>query len=397
MNKQVLVLNSGSSSIKFRLFIAQENELQRQLKGQIEGLGGKARFKAQVGNKAISEGLPTQSDHEAALQFLLQWLQGYLNDQMPLLVGHRVVHGGKDFTQPVLLTTNILKRLQKLNPLAPLHQPHNLAAIEVLHKLYPQLPQVACFDTAFHAGHRKEIEQFAVPRELTEEGIRRYGFHGLSYEFIAKRLAIVDPTLANAKVLVAHLGNGASLCALENGKSVDSSMGFSALDGLVMGTRSGSIDAGVLLYLLQEKGLSAAQLSELLYKQSGLLGVSGLSNDMRELLASSEANAEEAITLYVHRIARECGALCSVLQGLDGIIFTGGIGENAVPIRERVCDKLVWLGVVLDKVSNSQVQGREAKISTDKSAVAVYVVPTNEELMIAQHTVEVINQEQKNA
>lgn len=391
MSKQVLILNSGSSSIKFRLFIVEGVGLQRQLKGQIEGLGSAAHFMAQVGQESFTQDLPSGSDHEQALQFLLQWLQHYLDENLQLLVGHRVVHGGQDFTQPVLVNKTILEQLGRLKPLAPLHQPHNLAAIEALQKLHPDLPQVACFDTAFHAGHAKEIEEFAIPRELTAEGVRRYGFHGLSYEFIAQELPRVAPELAGKKVIVAHLGNGASLCAMENQRSMDSSMGFSALDGLVMGTRSGSIDAGVLLYLLQAKAYSTEQLNDLLYKQSGLLGVSGISNDMRVLLSSPEAAAKEAINLYVQRIARECGALIAILQGFDGLVFTGGIGENAALIREKVCQKLSWFGVDLDYDSNAKNSHGAHRIGASKSRVGVYVIPTNEELMIAQHTVEVFN------
>jgi len=393
MNKQILVLNSGSSSIKFRLFDADvvTDELKLELKGQIEGLGDTAHFMAKKHGESIIKDLASDTNHEAALEFLLHWLNEHLDKRKPLIVGHRVVHGGNDFTQPMLITPEIIQRLRLLNPLAPLHQPHNLAAIEVLQKLKPDLQQVACFDTAFHAGHAKEIEQFALPREISAEGVRRYGFHGLSYEFIAKELRQIDPHLAQGKVLVAHLGNGASLCALDNGRSVDSSMGFSALDGLVMGTRSGSIDAGVLLYLMQEKKYSAKKISDLLYKQSGLLGVSGISNDMRVLLASQEKQASEAISLYVQRIARECGALCAILEGFDGIVFTGGVGENSAPIREKVSEKLAWLGLQIDAQKNNQTHGSCAKISTEFSRASAYVIPTNEELMIAQHTLDLIN------
>jgi len=391
MNKQVLVLNSGSSSIKFRLYRSVAAKLQLRLKGQIEDLGHNAIFHVSVGNKVIEQNMAEQASHEVALQFLLDWLSAYLDKSLPLIVGHRVVHGGKNFTQPIIIDSDILAQLHLLNPLAPLHQPHNLAAIEVLHRLYPDMQQVACFDTAFHAGHAKEVEQFALPRVLTEQGVRRYGFHGLSYEFIAKDLQRIAPELAKKKVIVAHLGNGASLCALNNACSIDSSMGFSALDGLVMGTRTGSIDAGVLLYLMQEKKYTADQISDLLYKQSGLLGVSGISNDMRELLNSEAPEAAEAITLYVHRIVRELGALTAVLEGFDGLVFTGGIGENAALIREQVCHKLAWLGIELDSELNQQALGCTALISSKQSQVRVYVVPTNEELMIAQHTLEVIS------
>lgn len=383
MTKQVLVLNSGSSSIKFHLYTSENDALTLKIEGQIEGLGHKALFVSDVSNAPVNT-LAEDADHALALQFLLNWLQGQLDSELQLLVGHRVVHGGLNFRKPVLISSEILTELKTLIPLAPLHQPHNLAAIEILQDLYPELLQVACFDTAFHAHHKKPIDQFALPHRFYDQGVRRYGFHGLSYEFISEELRSQAPRLFEGKCIVAHLGNGASLCALRQGQSIDSTMGFSALEGLPMGTRCGSIDAGVILYLLQEEKMDKQQLSDLLYKQSGLLGVSGLSHDMRELLNSNEPAADEAIELYVHRIAREVGALIAVLEGLDGLVFTGGIGENADVIRERVCNKLGWIGARLDKTAN---RNNAPCISTADSGLDIHVIPTNEELMIARHTI----------
>ncbi len=389
MSCQVLVLNSGSSSIKFRLFDSQANGLELLHKGQIEGLGTDARFIA--GAEPVD--LPAATNHISALQFLLEWLQPRLDRDKPLVVGHRVVHGGTDFSLPVRVTPEVIKELKKLEPLAPLHQPHNLSAIEALSQLDSSLPQIACFDTAFHAGHGKPVDQFALPRALYDEGVRRYGFHGLSYEFIASALRSTEPELARGNVIVAHLGNGASMCALKQGRSIDSTMGFSALDGLAMGTRCGSIDAGIILYLLQEQNLNTQQLSDLLYKKSGLLGVSGISNDMRVLLDSPAASAREAIDLYVHRIVREAGGLTTMLEGLDGLVFTGGIGEHAAEIRQRVCERLGWLGIELDQQANAE---NSHVISSADSRIKVCVIPTNEELMIAQHTLETLAAEQTN-
>ena len=381
-----MVLNCGSSSIKFRLFTHQANELTLNIKGKIEGLNHHARFIVDASNAPVTL-LEENANHAMALEYLLDWLKGQLDNSIPLLVGHRVVHGGVHFTQPELISEEILFELKKLVSLAPLHQGHNLAAIEVLRDLYPDLPQVACFDSAFHAGHGKPVDQFALPQYLYDKGIRRYGFHGLSYEFIADELRSKAPHLTKSKCIVAHLGNGASLCALNQGQSIDSTMGFSTLDGLPMGTRCGSIDAGVILYLLQEEKLNYDQLSELLYQKSGLLGVSGLSHDMRVLEASSELAAVEAIELYVHRIVREIGALAATLEGLDGLVFTGGIGENSSFIRERVCNKLAWLGVRLDESANDH---NDTCISTVDSRVEIRMIPTNEELMIARHALKIV-------
>ncbi len=388
MSCQVLVLNSGSSSIKFRLFDSQGDGLDLRNRGQIEGLGTDPRFRADTSDGEESVNLPAGTDHVQALEFLLEWLQPRLDAGQKLVIGHRVVHGGANFGVPVRINPEVIAELKKLEPLAPLHQPHNLAAIEAVARLDSSLPQVACFDTGFHAGHGKPVNQFALPADLYEQGVRRYGFHGLSYEFIATALQAGEPDLATGRVIVAHLGNGASMCALKNGHSVESTMGFSALDGLMMGTRCGSIDAGVILYLLQEQNLNTQQISDLLYKKSGLLGVSGISNDMRVLLESQQPTAVEAIELYVHRIVREAGGLCAVLEGLDGLVFTGGIGEHAAQIRARVCERLGWLGIELEAQAN--LENRHL-ISSVNSRVKVCVIPTNEELMIAQHTLEILN------
>ncbi|MBL1142999.1 MAG: acetate/propionate family kinase [Proteobacteria bacterium] len=390
MSCQVLVLNSGSSSIKFSLFDEQQSKLVSQYNGQITGLGLNAHFTVCGFDNNESISLSKTTDHLSALKYLFDWLKQKLNSNKELFVGHRVVHGGNDFHLPTVVTPEILTKLKKLEPLAPLHQTYNLAAIESLMHIDQAIPQVACFDTAFHANHGKPNNQFALPDQYYEQGVRRYGFHGLSYEYIATELKQTEPELASGKIIVAHLGNGSSLCALNQCKSIDSSMGFSALDGLMMGTRCGSIDAGVILYLLEEKKLNAQQVNDLLYKQSGLLGVSKVSNDMSALLQSEESTAQEAIDLYIHRIIREAGCLLALLKGIDGLVFTAGIGENAAEIRKRICDELVWLGVEIDENANRE---NCSEISTNDSTVRVLVIPTNEELMIAQHTYEILNNE----
>jgi acetate kinase len=297
-------------------------------------------------------------------------------------VGHRVVHGGAEHSRPILVDDAVLAKLEKFVPLAPLHQPHNLSAIRAAQQALPGVPQVACFDTAFHRGHEPVAELFALPYELYEAGVRRYGFHGLSYEYIAGALPQTAPAIAAGRVVVAHLGSGASLCALKGGRSVDSTMGFTALDGLPMGTRTGQLDPGVVLYLMQERSMTVKEVEALLYKQSGLLGISGVSNDMRDLLASKAPRAKLAVDYFVFRVARETAALASVLGGLDGIVFTAGIGERSAEIRRRVCESLGWLGVDLDTAANERSGPR---LSRDGSKVSAWVVPTNEELMIARH------------
>lgn len=388
MSLQILVLNSGSSSIKYGLYRANEQSLQRYARGVIDRIGQQARFYYQVEDKQDQVDLPTATDHISALQYLLERLQDQISSESQLLVGHRVVHGGTAYSTPVRINDKVLQKLKSYVSLAPLHQPYNLMAIEALMQIDERLCQVACFDTAFHAQHQKPINQFGIPQSYYDQGIRRYGFHGLSYESVIHALQQKDPELASGSVIAAHLGNGASLCAMKNGVSVDSTTGFSALDGLMMGTRSGTIDAGVLLYLLQEQQMSVEALTDLLYNQSGLKGVSGISNDMRDLLASDKAEAKEAIELYVHRIIVGIGAMTASLGGVDGLIFSGGIGENAAVIRQQVCDKLHWLQLQLDQEANA---ANSECISVPSSKLKVYVIPTNEELMIAKHTLNMVD------
>jgi len=386
MRDALLVLNAGSSSLKFAVFLT-DGPPQPLLRGQLEGLLTQPRFTARdattvVGAKEWPAG--TRLDHEAAIEFLLTWgRHGVLAGHRIVAVGHRVVHGGRSFTRPVLIDAATIGELQALVPLAPLHQPHNLAAIEAVARISPNLPQVACFDTAFHRSLPEVAQMFAVPRRYSDEGVRRYGFHGLSYEYIASQLPWTDGRAAQGRTVVAHLGNGASLCAMRNGTSVATTMGFTALDGLVMGTRCGAIDPGVLLYLIDQHELTPTALKELLYEQSGLLGVSGCSADMRTLLASADPRASEAVDLFVYRVTRELGSLAASLGGLDALVFTGGIGENAAAIRALICRDASWLGLELDEAANER--GGPC-ISRPGSGVSAWVIPTNEELMIAMHT-----------
>ena len=388
MTDAILVLNAGSSSLKFSVFLdraAAAPELA--LRGQIEGILTKPRFSARDANGATlaeSElGAAAPPGHEGAAGFLLDWLEERLGRQRLLAAGHRVVHGGLEFSAPVRVNAAVLDALERLVPLAPLHQPHNLAAIRAVAARAPELPQVACFDTAFHTGQPPLAQAFALPRRLTEAGLRRYGFHGLSYEYIAHLLPSVDARAASGRTVVAHLGNGASMCALAAGRSAASTMGFTALDGLPMGTRCGAIDPGVLLYLLDHESMDARALEKLLYHESGLLGVSGISSDMRALLASDDAHAREAVDLFVYRIVRELGSLAAALGGLDALVFTAGIGENAPSIRARVCRAAAWLGIELDENANARGGPR---ISDPGSRASAWVLPTYEELMIALHT-----------
>ncbi len=382
----LLVLNAGSSSLKFSLF-RDEDPPHPLLRGQIEGLPDGARFLARDATGVIGEEEwppGTLLGHPEAIEFLFNWgRSGVLGGHRIIAAGHRVVHGGVQFSAPSLIDAATLSRLEALVPLAPLHQPHNVAAIRAVAKMAPELPQVACFDTAFHRTQSPVAEAFALPRRFAEEGVRRYGFHGLSYEYIASVLPAIDPRAAAGRTVVAHLGNGASLCAMEGGRSVATTMGFTALDGLVMGTRCGAIDPGVLLYLIERHGMDAAGMGNLLYEESGLLGVSGISSDMRELLESPDPRAAEAVDLFVYRIRRELGSLAAALGGLDALVFTGGIGENAVSIRARVCRDARWLGLELDEDANA---GRGRRISIPGSRATAWVIPTDEELMIARHT-----------
>jgi acetate kinase len=326
--------------------------------------------------------------HAGAIAHLIEFLEGYRDEYRLIAVGHRVVHGGLEFSLPVRVNAEVLARLEKFVPLAPLHQPHNLAPIRVIAEQAPLLPQVACFDTAFHRQQPDLAQMFALPPIVTDRGVRRYGFHGLSYEYIASTLPRLDPTAAEGRVIVAHLGNGASLCAMVAGRSVASTMGFTAVDGLPMGTRCGALDPGVLLYFMDELKMDARAIETLIYKESGLLGVSGLSSDMRELLASDAPRARLAVDLFVYRIGREIGSLAAAMGGLDGLVFTGGIGEHAREIRERVCGNAAWLGLEFDPAANADGRSR---ISAPFSRVSAWVIPTNEELMIARHTRQVIS------
>ena len=392
MPKAILTLNAGSSSIKFALHELDSGMVLQQVsRGQIEGIGIAPHFIAQATDGTVSSEYRWPAgaalEHEALLTPLLAWVTAHLGQEALCAVGHRIVHGGSAYDRPVYLDANVLDELAKLTPLAPLHQPHNLAAARAMAQLRPDLPQVGCFDTAFHHGMSADATRLALPRKYADEGVRRYGFHGLSYEYIAGRLREQAPGLAAGRVIAAHLGNGASLCAMHDGHSVDTTMGFTTLDGLVMGTRCGNLDPGAMLYLQQAHGLSAAEVEHMLYHDSGLLGVSGISSDMRTLLASDDARAREAIDLFVFRIAREAGALTATLGGIDALVFSAGIGEHAAPIRAAVCARLGWLGIACDAAANSR---HAALISTSNSRVPVYVVPTDEEAMIASHTAQVL-------
>ena len=388
MEKVILVLNAGSSSLKFSVFaLPAAGEMRAVAVGQIEGLGTAPRLKVKDGaGERIADEQWDKSEvasHAQALQRIAGLLRSRFQGSVLAGVGHRVVHGGPDYSAPLLLTQEAMTRLETFVPLAPLHQPHNLAAIRAVQEVQPELPQVACFDTAFHQTQETVAQFYGLPYEYYERGIRRYGFHGLSYEYIAATLPRVAPEIASGRVVVAHLGSGASMCALHGGLSVGSSMGFTALDGLMMGTRPGNMDPGIVLYLLQQEGMSAKQIEDLLYKRSGLLGLSGIGNDMRVLLASDAPRARLAIDHFVYRISRELGALAAVLGGLDALVFTAGIGENSARIRQLVCEKARWLGIEIDEAAN-ELGG--PRISSAGSRTSAWVVPTNEELMIARHT-----------
>jgi acetate kinase len=392
MTDAVLTINAGSSSLKFSLYwVGPRDQPELSAKGQVEGIGTSPHFvaKGADGQVLVDERWPDKGgfDHERSFRVLGSWLREQFGDRALLGVGHRVVHGGPDFAAPVRVSPAVLARLDALCALAPLHQPHNLAGIHAVARAAPEVPQVACFDTAFHRSRPEVADWFAIPRPLHDEGVRRYGFHGLSYEYIDRTLPQVAPEIAAGRVVVAHLGNGASMCAIRAGRSVDSTMGFTALDGLPMGTRCGALDPGVLLYLMRTHGMDADAIEHLLYHECGLKGVSGISSDMRDLLASDDPHAAQAIDLFVHRIGRELGALAAVLGGLDGFVFTAGIGERSAEIRKRVCEKAAWLGIELDHAAN--VRGGPL-ISTAGSRVAVYAIPTDEEQMIARHTLAVL-------
>jgi len=382
----LLVVNAGSSSLKFQIFAVAGGGLERRVRGQIDGIGVRPRLRAADGAGAalVDRSYAPAEVHDlpSAIAETRAWfatLEGFALRA----IGHRVVHGGPEFDRPVLIDQSVLDRLAGYQKLAPLHQPNNLAPIRLAMEIAPDVPQVACFDTAFHRGHPVYADCYALPRALYDAGIRRYGFHGLSYEYIAQRLREVAPEIAAGRVIVAHLGSGASMCALRDGRSIESTMGFTALDGLPMGTRPGQLDPGAVLHLIEEKGMSAPEVTRLLYNASGLKGLSGISSDMRDLLASDDPAAAFAIDHFVHRSALHAGQLAAALGGLDAFVFTAGIGEHAPPIRARIAGRLAWLGATLDPAAND---AGDLRISAPESRVPMFVVPTDEELTIARHT-----------
>jgi acetate kinase len=390
MSDGILVLNAGSSSIKFSLYTLVDGSPCLASKGQIEGIGVAPHFVAKSldGQLLEERRWGKEADFHALLEVLLDWIEHHLGDVELRVIGHRVVHGGVRYRHPVLIDDTVRAELRHLIPLAPLHQPHNIEVIDTIAALEPDVPQVACFDTAFHRDNDPLATLFALPRPLIEEGVRRYGFHGLSYEFISRRLRALAPSAAAGKVVVCHLGSGASMCAIDNGRSVASTMGFTALDGLPMGTRTGQLDCGVVLYLLQEKGMSAGEIEHLLYKESGLLGLSGISNDMRVLVESEDPGAREAVDYFIYRITRELGSLAAAMGGLDALVFTAGIGEHSPEVRARVLQATEWLGLDVDERANRTAG--EGRISSEGARCSAWVIPTDEELMIALHSQEIL-------
>jgi acetate kinase len=389
MDDYALVLNAGSSSLKFSVFQRSADQAwQVGVRGQIEGIGTSPRLsvKDSFGGNLADQDVSVRDGREA-IHALATWLRSKFGGSRVVAVGHRVVHGGPHFAGPTILNSEVLAQLRELVPLAPLHQPHNLAAIEAVFERLPDVPQLACFDTSFHRGQSAVAELVPLPRELREPGLQRYGFHGLSYEYIASALPQVAPEISNGRVIVAHLGSGASMCAMREGKSIDNTLGFTALDGLCMGTRPGALDPGVVLHLFQGLKLSAPEVESILYKKSGLLGISGISNDMRDLLGRTEPQARLAVDYFVYRAAKEIGALSAVLGGLDGLVFTAGIGENSGEIRRRICEASAWLGIEIDANTNAT---RGPRITGPQSRVSAWVIPTNEELMIARHMASVL-------
>ena len=391
MKNVILTLNAGSSSVKFALFDAGA-DLALDFKGQVDGIGSDARLKIKRadGTVAVERDLDEASTRTPsdALNTILNEVRALAPDAEVQAVGHRIVHGGIHFEGPVLLDAAVIQTLAELTPFAPLHQPHNLAGVAAAQVAFPNVPQIGCFDTAFHRSHPWVNDTFALPRDLYDKGVRRFGFHGLSYEYISMKLDEIAPHYQDGNVVVAHLGNGASMCAIRDGHSVGSTMGFSALDGLPMGTRCGQLDPGVVLYLMDQMKMNASEIEHMLYRESGLKGLSGISNDMRELLTSSDPHAAQALDYFVVRIRREIGAMAAILGGLDAVVFTGGIGENAFQIRERICDDMDWIGMELEETRNRQ---SAEIISSDRSRVRLFVLPTNEELMIARHVVGIID------
>jgi acetate kinase len=387
----ILVINAGSSSVKFQVFGADGRaDPECLIKGQVDGIGTQPRMRAESSGKGklIDQSYAPEriTDVPAALSTAGSWLRETQRLD-PIAVGHRVVHGGPNYGRPVRVDDDVLANLARYIPLAPLHQPNNLAPIRAIRAREPDLPQVACFDTAFHRMHDALADRYAIPERFYTDGIRRYGFHGLSYEYVAARLKQVAPDIAARRVVVAHLGSGASMCALAGGRSVESTMGFTALDGLAMGTRPGQLDPGVVLYLIDQKGMTAREVQSLLYHQCGLKGLSGISNDVRELEASSDPRAAFALDYFVYRVGLQAGLLAAALGGIDAFVFTAGIGENSPSMRKRIVAKLAWLGAEIDPVANAE---NAPVISRLASRIPLYVVPTNEELMIAKHTLAVL-------
>ena len=386
LREPIFVINAGSSSVKFSLYrTAPDRSVEAGAHGQVEGIGTSPRLKvADAQGRVLADQVVAGKDHTGAIAEIHDWFKTYVGSEAALDgIGHRVVHGGSIYSRPVVIDDRVIAGLEELVPLAPLHQPHHIAAIRAFASIAPKVPQVACFDTAFHYSQPPLAREFALPRELSAKGIRRYGFHGLSYEYIVATLPEVAPAYANGKIIVAHLGNGASMCAINEGRSIATTMGFTPVDGLPMGTRTGTLDPGIILFLLRQEGMDANTIEHLIYERSGLLGVSGLSSDMRTLLTSGAPAAKEAIDLFVYRIGRELGSLVAALGGLDALVFTGGIGENAAEVRARVCAPAKWIGIALDDAANSR---NGLLISAPASAVSVWVVPTDENLMVARHT-----------
>ena len=390
MTDIVIVVNAGSSSLKFSVYAAEEAP-ELLYKGQMDGVATRPRLVVQGadGAAAIDKRYSAAEidDHDMALQEVVNWLRSSFGHTPVVGIGHRIAHGGVEFAAPVAIDEQVVAKLDRLSPLAPLHQPANLAAIRAAMRSIPSLPQVACFDTAFHRTHPALADCFALPRALQQDGVRRYGFHGLSYEFIASALPRVAPEIADGKVVVAHLGSGASMCAMKQRTSIDSTMSFTALDGLPMGTRCGALDPGVVIYLIREKRMTVEQVERLLYQESGLRGLSGISNDVRDLLASHDPAAKFALDFFIYRTARELASLATALEGLDGIVFTAGIGEHSAEVRAGVCARCAWLGVELDEPAN---RAGATRITTPQSRVSAWIIPTDEELVIAKHTLAVI-------
>lgn len=391
MSRTLLTLNAGSSSLKFALFEASGATSQMIASGQLEGMGSAPHFVFRSADGDVLQDCHPSSDeagdHASVLDHVLSVLSDFLPDARLCAIGHRVVHGGSKYSGPVKVTPDVFTELHDFGPLAPLHQPHNLAGIAAAQAAFPHAIQVACFDTAFHRAHPWVNDTFALPRTYYDKGVRRYGFHGLSYEYVTQHISSTYPDLAAGRIAVAHLGSGASMCAIRNGQSIGSTMGFSALDGLPMGTRCGQLDPGVILYLLEHEGMTPKEVTDLLYKNSGLKGLSGLSNDMRQLEAAATPNAQQAIDYFVFRVRREIGAMAAILGGLDGVVFCGGIGENSATVRRSVCHEMEWVGLRIDDHANSV---NMPVISSADSRVKILVVRTDEEAMIARHTLAIL-------